>query len=911
MKIFTTKRSQVSGLNSVIFKISPIAAGCAILLSTAGSVYAQQADKDQQADASANTVVVTGIRSGIENAISVKRDSTSIVEAISAEDIGQLPDQSIAESIARLPGVAAQRVAGRAQTISIRGLSPDFASTTLNGREQATTGDNRAAEFDQYPAELFGGVVIYKTPDAALIDQGLSGTIDMQTFDPLAFPGRTVSMNVRGEKNSLGPIANSSDKGNRFSINYIDQFADRTIGIQIGVAHLQSPRNDHETGLYEPWSVNQLPGTPANTSEMNGIKSLATSGTTKRDGLVSTLEWKPNKDFTSKVDLFYSKFSEITTANQWEENLSWGGGNNPSPVFTSANASNGVLNGGTLSGVYPLVRGEYNDREDNIKSLGWGNTMKFDGWKLLADLNYSKAVRNENYHEMNTQLITATGGPVLDTSNVNWATGGFPTMNGGLNYSNPNTLYLNNTIYGEGSGHAPHTDDTVKGFKLVATINAPKSIGDWVSDFNVGADYTDHIKNHSNLQGNQNLIAPNGVVISPGLLYSPVNLGFSGTGTIPSFNVPGIMAQYFQPFNPDPNAPQNVAAEWSVTEKIATTFVKANLDHQLSSSINLRGNIGLQVQGTKQSSTGEVGFNNEVTPTTVGKSYTDVLPQMNLVFELPDNEVIRFAAGKQVMRPRLDDLNSGFNFSVATSTQIPSGNGGNPQLNPWRANSVDLAFEKYFGKKAYVSAAMYYKKLTSYIYDESNLYNFSQWTPGTIAITNTGFYSSQYNGQGGSIEGLELTSSLPLDMLTPSLKGFGLQASTGLNNSAITVKSSTFDVGSAIPLPGMSKHVASLTAYYEMSGFSARIGARYRSEFVGDIENFSGNRNLRFIAPETIVDAQIEYTFQEGTYKDLGLFLQLGNLTNAAYKTYQGTPNQPLEYEKYGSTLLAGLNYKF
>ncbi|MFC5400345.1 TonB-dependent receptor [Undibacterium jejuense] len=886
------------------FKLSPVAAGCAVLVF--GLADFAQAEETQ-----ANTVVVTGIRSGIENAISLKRDSTSLVEAISAEDIGQLPDQSIAESIARLPGLAAQRVAGRAQAISIRGLSPDFASTTLNGRSQASTGDNRAAEFDQYPAELFGAVVVYKTPDAALIDQGLSGTIDMQTFDPLAFPGRTISMNVRGEKNSLGSVANASDKGNRFSFNYIDQFANRTIGFQFGIAHLQSPRNDHETGLYEPWGVSQLPGTPAGVSEMNGIKSLAVSGTTKRDGLVSTLEWKPNKDFTSKIDLFYSKFHEETTNNQWEENLGWGGPGNPSPVFSSANVSGGVLNGGTLTGAYPLVRGQYNDRTDSIKSLGWGNSFKFDGWKLLADVNYSKAVRDENYHEMNTQLVSGTGGAVFDTTQLNWATGSFPTMTGSQNYSNPNTLLLNNTIYGQGWGHAPHTDDTMKGGKLVATVDAPKSISDWVSDFNVGVDYSDHSKNHSNLQGPQTLIAANGTVISPDLLYSPVDLGFSGTGMIPSFNVPGIMAKYFKPFAPNPADPSNVAAQWGVTEKVTTTFVKANLDHQLSSSVTLRGNFGVQVQNTDQSSTGVVGFNGAVTPITIGKTYTDVLPQLNLVFELPNDQVVRFAAAKQVARPRLENLNAGFNFNVSTATGLPSGSGGNPKLDPWRANAIDLSYEKYFAKKAYVSAALYYKKLTSYIYDQSNVYDFSQWTPGTTAITTSGLYSSQYNGQGGTIKGLELAGSLPLDMLVPSLKGFGVQASASFNDSAIVVKSNSFDVGAAIPLPGMSKTVASLTAYYEMGGFSARIGARYRSEFVGDIENFAGNRNLRFIAPETIVDAQLEYTFQSGPYKDLGLFFQVGNLTDAAYKTYQGTPNQPLEYAKYGRTVLAGVNYKF
>ncbi|MET3105247.1 iron complex outermembrane receptor protein [Oxalobacteraceae bacterium GrIS 2.11] len=914
MKITAKGQSKGLGQEQASFKLKPVAVGCAAMLfGMMNATFAQEAAQTPTAGAAENTVVVTGIRRGIESAISVKKDAENIVEAISAEDIGKLPDQSIAESIARLPGLSAQRVAGRAQSVSIRGLSPDFATTTLNGREQASTGDNRAAEFDQYPAELFGGVVVYKTPDAALVDQGLSGTIDMQTFDPLAFGKRTVSMNVRGEKNSLGSIANKSDKGNRFSINYIDQFADRTIGFQIGVAHLDSPRNDHETGLYEPWNVHKLAGTPDNTSEMNGIKSLATSGTTKRDGVVSTLEWKPNKDFTSKIDLFYSKFHETTTFNQWEENLSYNGNGNPTPTFTSTNVSNGVLNGGTITNVYPLVRGEYNDRHDSIKSLGWGNTMKFDGWKLLADLNYSKAVRDENYHEINTQLVTPTGGAVLDTSQLNWATGGFPTMNGALNYSDPTTLKLNNSIYSAGSGHAPHTDDLVKAFKLVASVDAPKSVGDWFSNFDLGTNYSEQTKNHSNLQGNQTLINPSGNYVSPDLLYSPVSLGFSGTGTIPSFNVPGIISKYYQPFNPDPNSAQNVAAKWGVTEKITTGFFKANLDHQLTSTVNLRGNLGLQVQGTDQQSTGVVGINGSTVPTTVGKTYNDYLPQINLIFELPNDQVIRFAAGKQVMRPPLENLNSGFNFNVDSTTHLPSGNGGNPMLDPWRANALDLDFEKYFAKKAYVSAALYYKKLTSYIYDESNPYDFSQWTAQstTKAITNTGLYSSQYNGKGGTVKGVEFAGSMPLDMLTPALRGFGVQASASFNDSAITVQSNTFDVGSPIPLPGMSKRVASLTAYYEMSGFSARIGARYRSEYVGDIENFAGNRNLRFIDAETIVDAQFEYTIQDGSYKDLGFFLQLGNLTDSAYRTYQGTPNQPLEYAKYGRTLLAGLNYKF
>jgi TonB-dependent receptor len=267
---------------------------------TTGYVYAQQADP------ALSTVTVTGIRKGIEDAISVKKNSDSIVEAVSAEDIGKLPDNSIAESIARLPGVSAQRVAGRAQVISVRGLSPDFATTLLNGREVVSTGDNRSVEFDQYPSELLSGVVVYKTPDSGLVGQGLSGTMDMQTVRPLSFGSRVVSINARLQDTSLGAAANAKSTGNRFSASYIDQFADRTIGVAIGFAHQETPVAENQVGTYEPWEVASRPGIPAGTFITDGIKALRRTGVTKRDGLMGTVEWKPTKDWTSTLDMFTS-----------------------------------------------------------------------------------------------------------------------------------------------------------------------------------------------------------------------------------------------------------------------------------------------------------------------------------------------------------------------------------------------------------------------------------------------------------------------------------------------------------------------------------------------------------------------------------------------------------------------------
>ena len=138
-------------------------------------------------------VEVTGIRRGIQDAIETKQSSTSIVEAVSAEDIGKLPDTSIADSIARLPGMTAQRFGGRPQEINIRGFAGDFSTTLLNGTEQVSLGNNRGVEFDQYPSELMNQVVVYKTPDASLVGQGLSGTVDLQTVRPLSFADRVVA----------------------------------------------------------------------------------------------------------------------------------------------------------------------------------------------------------------------------------------------------------------------------------------------------------------------------------------------------------------------------------------------------------------------------------------------------------------------------------------------------------------------------------------------------------------------------------------------------------------------------------------------------------------------------------------------------------------------------------------------
>ncbi len=898
------------------FRLHPVAAGCVVFLSAlAGSnASAQAADAAPAADAPVQTVRITGIRRGIEDAISVKKDSSSIVEAISAEDIGKLPDVSIAESISRLPGLAAQRVAGRAQVISVRGLSPDFSTTLLNGREQVSTGDNRSVEFDQYPSELLSGVTIYKTPDAGLVGQGLSGTIDMQTVRPLAFAGRNVAMNARAERNSLGRIANAKATGNRFSVSYIDQFLNRTVGIAIGYAHLESPVLDQEIGLYEPWKTDSRPGVPAGTYLMDGIKSVARSGTNERDGLVGVLQYRPSKTWNSVLDVYASKFKREETANQFEVNLgNYNGGYKPDLMYNPVTVADGTLTGGTANNVYPLVRGMYSKRKDDIKAAGWSNNFKFADWSLMTDVNMSKASRDELSLENNTQISNAAGDPFLDSVKLNFATGAFSTLAGTRNYSDPTTLYVRNTIYGSGYGKTPHVDDKLTSFKVAANIPLPDAMATFFSTIDVGVNYSDRSKNKHQPEGSINLTgAP--APISPDLEYAPVNLGFAGSGMIPAWNVPAVVAKYMN-FAPNETQGYLISKAWEVKEKITTTFVKANIDSEFK-GVTLRGNAGVQVQRTDQSSSanywdGTAPAGSQVKPVNDGKTYTDVLPSANLVFGFDGQQTVRLAAARQLARARVDQLRSALDFGVSDTTFKPGASGGNAKLDPWRANAIDLSYEKYFGTKAYVAAAVFQKKLVSYIFTQTQNYDFSKFTPGTKAKTNIGDYTAPFNGKGGTLKGIELSGSLPLNMLTPMLDGFGVQASATYSDSSIKIEDPSSNIGTNIPLPGLSKHVANLTVYYEKAGFEARVSQRRRSDFVGEIGNFANDRTLRYVVGENIIDAQLGYAFQDGPLKGVGLLAQVNNLGNAAYETYDGTRNQQLEYQKYGRTILVGANYKF
>lgn len=876
-------------------------ASAVLLMALQGAAIAQET----------TTIVVTGIRKGIEEAISVKKNSDSIVEAISAEDIGKLPDNSIAESIARLPGLAAQRTAGRAQQVSIRGMSPDFSTGLLNGREQVSTGDSRGVEFDQYPSELLSGAVVYKTPDAALVGQGLSGTVDLQTVRPLQFAKRTVAVNLRKERPGISTPATGD--GQRFSLSYIDQFADRKLGVALGFARLDGTTG--KTTRFDSWGSGTAPynGQTVNVP-YNGFNYWTDQTKQTRDGAMAVVEYKPNKNFSSVLDLFYSKFdmAKSTKGFQAPLNDSWAGGPRDLPgVLSNATIVNGSATAGTFNNVRAVIRNDVETTKDELRSLGWKNMLKLDnGWTAIADLSYSRGKREQ-------AVIETYGGTTGAMDSVKFTNSAQFTP--GFNYTDPSIIKLTDVQGWGGSdvqaGYAkyPVVTDKIDAIRLSGKRDL--SNGMIFSAVDLGLNYTDRTKTREffetllQLKGGNPAAAAN----YPGAGSATVG-GIPIISFDPAANIPTLY-DAVQKKHPD-----IYNKDWTVSEKVTTLFGKLDIDSKLG-SLPVRGNVGVQWVSTDQSSTaysvdkngGTNDGNRPTAPFTDGKQYSDFLPSMNLHADLGGQQALRLGLAKVLARPTMNDMRASNGFGIDNTRHIYTGGGGNPRLQPFRAQAFDLSYEKYFGNKGYIAAAAFYKKLDTYIVNMTNgSYNFTpHLLPTTTKLSsNIGEWSAPTNGKGGSISGVELSASVPLGLLAPMLDGFGIVANYSSTNSSVNLPDTAEGGSGTMPLPGLSKEVGSLTAYYEKHGFSARIAARTRSPFIGEVVSFAGDRTPTYIKGETITDMQLGYELQSGPAKGLSFLLQLNNLTDAPFVRYRKTPDNVIESVKYGKTMLFGLSYK-
>ena len=882
---------------------------CAVALTgLATPAWAQDAE---EAAAEGDVIIVSGYRASLESAIAEKREKDQIIESVSSEDIGKLPDASIGESIARLPGLTSQRISGRAGYISVRGFGPDFSSTLLNGRQQTSTNDNRGIEFDQYPSEIVSSVDVYKSPSADLIGQGLVGTIDIRTIRPLEKGEQVIAFGARGVYADLGKLNSGSDDiGYRVFGTYVDQFLGDTVGLALSVAYSEEP---YQTEEFEAWGYADGPD---GDKIVGGVKPFVTSSNLKRLGINGTVQYEASPSTMLTLDGFYSDFDDTNIKRGIEIPLAWSGAA-LSP--TGLESTDGVITGGTFSGVEAVVNNHNYVRKAKLYSGGLNVEHEGeDGWNVNADISFSRTDRNELILESNAGTAPGGGTGATDTLTFRSTPSGTFFTDQVLDYSDPTLIQLTDPL-GWGGGapggrqHGYYNDRIVEDELWQFQADIEKELdGGFLSSVQAGFDYVTRSKS---LVPDEYFLQLSGdrlqAQVPSQYLLSPTNLDYLGLGPMVSYNPLDLLegGEYVIV----PNTAEDVLFKtFSIDEDIMTFFVQGNIESDFGNAL-LTGNFGVQAIHTDQSSTGFVntGAAQGIIERTIGDNYWDILPSLNLSLRFDSDFVIRFAAAREIQRPRLDDMRVNFSYGVDPVERIVTGSGGNPSLRPYRATAFDLNFEKYFGNKGYLAAQLFYKKLHNYIYTAEFPFDYSSYPvvdPG-YAFSYQGRISAPINGDGGEIYGIEAAGTLPFETFVSALEGFGVTGGVSYTKSKIQPDPNT----PASDIPGYSRWVANGTAYFEKGGFSVRGSMRYRSTFLGDFSGFGANRVRRRAKAETIIDAQIGYDFQsDSALEGLSLFIQGFNLTNEPFVAINpGEPLQVMNYQNYGRRFMGGFTYKF
>jgi iron complex outermembrane receptor protein len=901
-------------------------------------------------------VEVTGFISSIQNSTALKRNSDSIVEAVSAEQVGKLPGVSIADTLGRLPGLAVQTLNGRPQVLTIHGLGPDFSTALINGGQQVSTSNNRDVQFDQYPSSWFDNVVVHLTPQANLIGQGLAGTTDMHTIRPLDKSGPEAAVNAKytwNDMSELAPGPGVSNKGHDFNGVWVHQFADQTLGVTLGVDFEDAPTQiQHQA----PWGY---PNDANGDYVIGGSKNYGITDSMKRNGVLATVQWQPNDHYTGIIDVTYDNFKEVQQAKGMEVPLGYG----PDGVtyMTPDNVSNGFVEDGTYANVVPVIRNDYNSTSARVYNLNWENRFTVDdNWTINANMNYSRATRRD----VNLESYSGTGYNRTGATD----TTGFSELGNGLLQLSPSLDYTQGVVltdpqaWGAGSDlvqagfiNAPRTVDYLANVRLSVErsfVSGPfYSVEFGLSNSNRNKTY--HIDQTFLTLGGGTLSGGNAVETAPFTGTSCNPLSWMGIGSqlcydpfaqIESGSLVGVPT-----FGSNTGTPPN----WKTHENVFTPYIQFNLDTRLG-DVNLRGNFGIQMQHTSQRADGQrVAPNSAITgdaitliPVTGSASYTRYLPSMNLIFGFTDNDDLRVSAARTLARPRMDQMNAGLGVN-GNLTYLPStdpnqayfsASGGNPQLTPTMGDNFNVSYEHYFsgpaegyqcnstdeknsdlcrsGGSGYFSVSGYFIGLHDFINPSASfLYDFSSFLPYLLSPaqvgqlgTPLGIVSGPTNDGHGYVKGLQGTLNLPFDLFTPALSGFGTNLNVSRTKSSLVYPGNT----TPITVPGLSKWVANGTLYYQRNGFEARISDNYRSDFLGEVSGISATRIEQTLKGGSTYDAQVSYTFDSGRLNGLTLIAQGSNLSNKIFTTFQNNdPRQVQMWERYGRTYSLGISYKF
>ncbi len=861
-------------------------------------------------------IVVTGFRSSLQQALNIKRNEAGAVDAILAEDIADFPDQNLAEAIQRLPGVTIDRVNGQGTTISVRGLGADFTRTRINGLEaQAASGGNRSRSFDfsMFASELFNSIRVRKTQSAEIEEGSLGSTVDLQTGRPLDFrtPGISSALSVQASYNDLSEEAVPRLAG---LLSWSNEA--QTFGALISVAYSErSPiLGSFNTTRWQKGDPTRAYGVGQNfggcipcttdaqrTEVLNAFYPRIpryTVGNTQEDrlGMTGSLQWRPSDRTEVVLDTLWSRFnSELESPNIEAWSFSRAAVNQVVVRDYAIDPDKNILSYGVFDNVLVRAENGFTRNESNFYQASLNVRHDF------TDRLHGNLKIGANRSEARTPLNVAYA---FEASGVNGYTIDFreddrqPMINYGFDVTSGDRFTLVQATRSNGGGNFENQ------------VAAGAMTYDWSDSisFKFGGEYRTYGFETFGLARAQT--SPSGAdrltgVDSIGKVVSIDGFVNAPSGSDLSFIVPDIgkIADFLSIYDAPLVANRS---EREVDETDKGIFFQTDFNTMLGGMV-VRGNVGVRYARTEVESKGWQTISGSAGPTysyvTANNEYDDVLPSFNLAIEPRDDLVIRLGAAKVMSRPSLGDLTPGGGVSPTTRTVSY----GNPLLDPFRATNYDASIEWYFQNEGLLAVAVFYKDIDSFITSRTDSIVWSDLgLPDELLLdaarpTDIFQVTRKLNGEGGSLNGIELQYQQPFTFLPGFWSNFGFIGNVTYVDSEVS-----YGTAGKNRLTGQSKNTANATLYYEEGPFQARISAAHRSQYLLSFPGGNGNSE-EGVNGTVNVDASMSYDITPS----MTFSLEAINLTDEYVDRYVDVLDRVSDYRHTGREVAVGLRWKY
>ena len=925
----------------------------------AGAAQPPQAESPA-AGAGEQDIVVTGLRETIQSSIRTKRDQAAIVDALSSEEIGNIPALSVGQAIQTITGATTHREKGDASEIALRGLGPFLSNSTFNGREASNGSGDRAVNFNQFPSELINRIMIYKSQQADLVEGGVAGTIELGTLRPLAFGRRRIQGEFKvNYSQQQDHVLGDDGLGWRGTLSYVDQFdlgAAGELGIAFGVQRNDTNNPEETFAASTTWTAcnatltvlnNNCPvasaaqvaaGTPFYLVP-NSMTFRQISENDRRDAIFAAIQWRPDPSLDINLDLQYSD----RTFNEQRNDLNLSEARraianrvvDPAGFLISYTGQSSIETNSTL-----LTRSE--------EYLGGGLNIDYspvERLTLRADLSYSRTRRTEIERtvRLRTDPRDIFGNPTpVNNQRIPYSyslgDGFAPTIT-----IDPRFDVTNHDLFSDDT--RIRRDELARENEIVAgrLDGILRFEGPLLRSLHAGVRYShqtyDDYDNRVEINVN-NATQERAANLACRVPFQQRDYLDAAPGDPISrwatFDPLCLFQQHLGTEDPGRSADVRSVANRDVTEQVWAGYVMASYATDEDRPLPISGNVGVRIVNTQVTSRGlraaldvvenpdgsiRLVTGGDFETVVIDSSTTRILPSANLTFHLQDDLLLRVAGYRAMSRPAPSALGAGRTIQLADGNSFDTIEeavreiraNGSPRLQPLMSWNADMSLEYYLNRDSLFAAALYYKRFTGgfipVVTDEAFVIDGQNVSIPVVQRANSDDKSRIY--------GVELTLTHRFSWLPAPFDGLGARLSYNYANSNFENQDIRLGeifnpvTGATTPaiippanISGFSEHVVSAQAYYQKGPVSLQAVYNYRSDYYQDF--VSGNNQLRYVRDNDTFDFRASYDIN----RNVSVRFEAVNLFDEPKVTDMPVQGSIRQYHYYGPRYFLGVRLR-